>query len=126
MYGPAIVIKLARVVNAACLLYMVQRGNGAKTIVDLSAAVWDSPLAKSELFLQLVDDMYVLLLSKRISPVDSSGGPRYVSTLFLMTIHTGVKFTGNQRRRHSSDPGPPFSQGLLSRTFCVTITPTDD
>ena len=67
MYGPAIAMKLARVVNAAYLLYMVQRGSGAKTIVGQSAAVWDSPFAKSELSLQLVDDVYVLPPSERIS-----------------------------------------------------------
>ncbi|KAM5531173.1 hypothetical protein V8D89_015143 [Ganoderma adspersum] len=89
MYGPAIAMKLARVVNAAYLLYMVQRGSGAKTIVGQSAAVWNSPFAKSELSLQLVV---------------------YVSTLFLLKIHTGVKFSEKQRQ-HSSDPGLTLSQG---------------
>ena len=52
-------MKIARVVNAACLLYTVQRGIGAKTIQGQSAAIWKSPFAKSELSLQLVDDVYV-------------------------------------------------------------------
>ncbi|PIL26386.1 hypothetical protein GSI_12143 [Ganoderma sinense ZZ0214-1] len=92
VYGPAVAMKLARVVNAAYLLYIVQRGNGAKTIAGQSAAVWGSPFAKSELSLQLLDDVYV-------------------STLFLLKIHTGVRFSGKQLRRHSSDPQVAFSQG---------------
>ncbi len=69
MYGPAAAMKIARVVNAGCLLYMVQRGPGGKTIVGQSAAVWNSPFSKSELCLQLVDDVYVRPLSRRVSPV---------------------------------------------------------
>ena len=65
-------------------------------------------------------------LEAHISCADSNGAPRYVSTLFLLKIHTGVKFTGKQSRRHSSDPGPTFSQGLSSLKFGVTITPTDN
>ena len=65
MYGPAIALKAARVANACYLLYTTQsqsQSGTPKTIMSESAAVWSSPFAKSELFLQLVDDVYVHLL----------------------------------------------------------------
>ncbi|KAI1787117.1 hypothetical protein LXA43DRAFT_1098606 [Ganoderma leucocontextum] len=94
MYGPALAMKVARVANACCLIYAVQRDteNIPKTIGGQSAAVWASPFAKSELFLQLVDDVYI-------------------STLFLLKIHAGVKFSGKQLRRNSKESRVTLSQG---------------
>ncbi|KAI1795244.1 hypothetical protein LXA43DRAFT_882068 [Ganoderma leucocontextum] len=91
MYGPAVALKAARVANACYLLYVVQSGtNVPKTITSESAAVWSSPFAKSELFLQLVDGIYV-------------------STVFLLRIHSGVRFTGKQPRQNG--PRGALSQG---------------
>lgn len=63
MYGPGLALKAARATNVAYLLYTIQSSSPEpgvpKTILGESAAVWASPFAKSELFLQLVDDVYV-------------------------------------------------------------------
>ena len=56
IYGPLIAMKAARVANAFSLIDTVQRntGDALKTIASQSAAIWSSPFAKSELFLQFV------------------------------------------------------------------------
>ncbi|KAM5530900.1 hypothetical protein V8D89_015432 [Ganoderma adspersum] len=81
VYGPGIALKAARAANVAYLLYTVQSSSSKsgvpRTILGESAAVWTSPFAKSELFLQLVDDIYV-------------------STAFLLRIHSGAKFNEKQ------------------------------
>ncbi|PIL26399.1 hypothetical protein GSI_12156 [Ganoderma sinense ZZ0214-1] len=84
MYGPAVAFKATRAANAAYLLYTVQANpRTPKTILSESAAIWSSPFAKSELFLQLVDDVYV-------------------STVFLLRIHSGAKF--NEKQPASKGP----------------------
>ena len=66
IYGPTIVMKVTRAANAAYLLYTAQSNDGApRTILSEYAAIWSSPFAKSELFLQLVDDVYVCALIRR-------------------------------------------------------------
>ena len=94
MYGPGLALKAARAANVAYLLYTIQSSSPKpgvpKTILGESAAVWASPFAKSELFLQLVDDVYVCGLSynrtfltssppgqirvERVPPPDPLGG----------------------------------------------------
>ena len=61
IYGTAVAIKVAQVINASYILYTIQ--NGAKTIpksmASESADMWSSPYTKVNYFLQLTDDTYV-------------------------------------------------------------------
>ena len=61
IYGPLVAMKVARVANAFYLIGTVQRNTSdtPRTIASQSAAIWSSPFAKSELFLQLIYGVYV-------------------------------------------------------------------
>ena len=61
IYGTAVAIKVAQVINASYLLHTVQNGAKGvpKSIASESADMWFSPYAKVNYFLQLSDDTYV-------------------------------------------------------------------
>ncbi|KAM5530043.1 hypothetical protein V8D89_016288, partial [Ganoderma adspersum] len=88
-YGPLVAMKVARVANAFYLIGTVQRNTRGtpSTIVSQSAAVWSSPFAKSELFLQLVYSVYV-------------------SGLFLPKIRGGVKNEHHRMLSKGLNPTP--------------------
>ncbi|EJF58932.1 hypothetical protein DICSQDRAFT_128637 [Dichomitus squalens LYAD-421 SS1] len=107
LYGPAIAMKAARVANACYLIYSTQRGKEGvpKTVASQSAAIWTSPYAKSEWFLQLADDVFV-------------------STLFLMRIQQGIKFSGKHtsKKRYDGHSATVSYAARLQTLFWIALS----
>ena len=115
IYVPIVVFKIARLVNAglATQHLLSQMPTDAGVIVA-AQIVWGTIYVKIEWFLQLFDDMYVMLLNVAPSSTGADVPSRFVSGLFVYKLY--IHLRESKQAGHETGHSSSGCRSLLSAT----------